>query len=158
MALYGNTMLITAFTGDCRGFLDSCVKIYILKPNFLKLSSYYPTPTRGFPEPAWRSRYSDWLWARRPRGWSLKPDMGKIFLLFILTGYVAHPASYPMVTRGGGGGFPGVKRPGRETYHSPPTSAEFKNYVDLYIHSPIRLRTLPFATPVSQVVSFRFSD
>jgi hypothetical protein len=31
---------------------------------------------------------------------------------------------------------PGVKRPGREVDHSPPTSAEIKKNVDLYIHSP----------------------
>jgi hypothetical protein len=34
---------------------------------------------------------------------------------------------------------PGVKRPGREADNSPPTSAEVKKNVDLYIHSPIRL-------------------
>jgi hypothetical protein len=31
---------------------------------------------------------------------------------------------------------PGVKRSGREADHSPPTSAEVKENVDLYIHSP----------------------
>jgi hypothetical protein len=30
----------------------------------------------------------------------------------------------------------GVKRPGREADHSPPSSAEVKECVDLYIHSP----------------------
>jgi hypothetical protein len=34
---------------------------------------------------------------------------------------------------------PGAKRPGREADHSPPASAEVKENVDLYIHSPIRL-------------------
>jgi hypothetical protein len=34
---------------------------------------------------------------------------------------------------------PGVKQPGRETYQSPPTSAEVEKNVALYIHSPIRL-------------------
>jgi hypothetical protein len=38
-----------------------------------------------------------------------------------------------------GGSFPGVKRPGRESVHSPPASAAVKKYVDLYIHSTIRL-------------------
>jgi hypothetical protein len=37
-----------------------------------------------------------------------------------------------------GGSFPGVKRQGREAGHSPPTSAEVKKNVDLYIHSPLR--------------------
>jgi hypothetical protein len=48
----------------------------------------------------------------------------------------AHPASYPMGTRGS---FPGIKRPGREADHSHPSSAEVKEYVELYLHSPIRL-------------------
>jgi len=30
----------------------------------------------------------------------------------------------------------GVKRPGREADHSPPPSAEAKECVELYIHSP----------------------
>jgi hypothetical protein len=30
----------------------------------------------------------------------------------------------------------GVKRPGREGDHSPPSSAEFKECVELYLHSP----------------------
>jgi hypothetical protein len=33
----------------------------------------------------------------------------------------------------------GVKRPGREADHSPPFSAEVKEWVELYLHSPIRL-------------------
>jgi hypothetical protein len=36
--------------------------------------------------------------------------------------------------------FPwGVKRPGREADHSSPSSAEVKECVELYLHSPIRL-------------------
>jgi hypothetical protein len=33
----------------------------------------------------------------------------------------------------------GVKRPGHEADHSPPSSAEFKEWVELYLHSPICL-------------------
>jgi hypothetical protein len=33
----------------------------------------------------------------------------------------------------------GIKRPGREADHSPPSSAEVKECVDLYLHSPTRL-------------------
>jgi hypothetical protein len=33
----------------------------------------------------------------------------------------------------------GVKRPMRETDHSPPSSAEVKECMELYLHSPIRL-------------------
>jgi hypothetical protein len=45
------------------------------------------------------------------------------FLRVVQTGSGAHPTSYPMVPRDLS---PGVKRPGRETYHSPQTSAELK--------------------------------
>jgi hypothetical protein len=44
----------------------------------------------------------------------------------------AHPASYPMGTRALS---LGVKRPGRETDHSPPSSAEVKEWAELYLHS-----------------------
>jgi hypothetical protein len=33
----------------------------------------------------------------------------------------------------------GVKRPSREANHSPPSSPEVKEWLELYIHSPIRL-------------------
>jgi len=33
----------------------------------------------------------------------------------------------------------GVERQGREADHSPPSSAEIKEFVELYLHSPIRL-------------------
>jgi len=44
-----------------------------------------------------------------------------------------HPASYPTETRGS---FPGVKQPGREADHSPPSSAEVNEGVELYRQSP----------------------
>jgi hypothetical protein len=51
----------------------------------------------------------------------------------IQTGSGAHPASHS-------GALPlGVKRPGREADHSPPSSAEVKECMELYLHSPIRL-------------------
>jgi hypothetical protein len=59
-----------------------------------------------------------------------------LFLHVVQTDSGVHPTSYTMGTRRS---FPGVKRPGREVDHSPPTSAEVKKNVDLYIHSPIRL-------------------
>jgi hypothetical protein len=55
--------------------------------------------------------------------------------LNVQTGSGAHPASYIMGTKGS---FPGVKRPGREADHLPPSSAEVKECVELYFHSPIR--------------------
>jgi hypothetical protein len=38
--------------------------------------------------------------------------------------------------------FLGVKRQGCEADHSPPSSAEVKEWVELHIHSPIRLNSL----------------
>jgi hypothetical protein len=49
------------------------------------------------------------------------------------TGSGAHPASYSMSIVGY---FLGVKRPGRETEHSPPSSAEVKEGMELCLHSP----------------------
>jgi hypothetical protein len=49
----------------------------------------------------------------------------------VQTGSGAHPASYPLAA--------GVKRPRREAYHSPLSSAEVKNTWILYLHSPICL-------------------
>jgi hypothetical protein len=48
----------------------------------------------------------------------------------VQTGSGAHPVSYPMGT---GGSFSGVKRPRRESDHSPPSSAYIKECVELYI-------------------------
>jgi hypothetical protein len=48
-------------------------------------------------------------------------------------GSEAHPASYPMGKRGCS---LGVKRPWREADHSPSSSAEVKECVELYLHSP----------------------
>jgi len=42
-------------------------------------------------------------------------------------------------------GFLGVKRPGREADHSPPSSADVKECVDLYLYSPIRLHVVVFS-------------
>jgi len=60
----------------------------------------------------------------------------------------AHPASYTMGT----GSLPGVKRPGRGVDHPPPSSAEVKEGVELYLYSPsgpswpVLGRTLPLLT------------
>jgi hypothetical protein len=50
----------------------------------------------------------------------------------VQNGSGAHPASYPMGSRGS---VPGVKWLGREADHSPPSGAEVKEYVELYLHS-----------------------
>ena len=48
------------------------------------------------------------------------------------TGPGVNPTSYIMGT----GTFPGVKRPGRGVDHPPPSSAEVKEIVELYLYSP----------------------
>jgi len=52
-------------------------------------------------------------------------------------GSVAHPASYTKVN----GSFPGVKRSGRDVGH-PPSSAEVKERLELYIYYPLGIRGL----------------
>jgi hypothetical protein len=73
--------------------------------------------------PGQRNRYSDWLWAGRPRGRSWVPGQEFSLLQIVQTGSGVHLTSYKMGT---GGSFPGVKRPESESDHSPPTSAEIK--------------------------------
>ena len=61
------------------------------------------------------------------------------------TGPGAHPAPCTIST----GSFPGVNRPGRGVDHPPPSSAEVKERVELYLYSPsgpswpVLGRTLP---------------
>jgi hypothetical protein len=81
-----------------------------------------------------REKALHWLRDRRPRGPSSNPGRGKIsfFLNVVQTGSGAHPAIY---STGIGGSFLGVKRPGRQTDHSLPTSAEVKKRW-VYISTP----------------------
>jgi hypothetical protein len=51
----------------------------------------------------------------------------------VMTGSGTYPVSYPMVREGS---FPGGKEAGREVDHSPPSRADVKECVELYIHSP----------------------
>jgi len=53
------------------------------------------------------------------------------FFASVQTGCGAHPASYTMGTAS----FPEVKRPGRGVNHPPPSSADVKEGVELYIYS-----------------------
>jgi len=50
----------------------------------------------------------------------------------VQSGPGAHPASYTMGT----GSFPGVRRPGRGVDHLPPSSAEVKERIELYLYAP----------------------
>jgi hypothetical protein len=62
------------------------------------------------------------------------PIGSRIFASSIVqTGSGVHPTSYTMGT---GGSFPGLKRPGREDDHSPPTSAEVKKMLIYTSTSP----------------------
>jgi len=58
--------------------------------------------------------------------------VGARFSAPVQTGPGAHPASYTMGT----GSFPVVKRPGRGVDHPPPSIAEVKERVELYLYSP----------------------
>jgi hypothetical protein len=59
--------------------------------------------------------------------------------LFSTSSRPALGCTQPPIQRVRGAHSSGVKRPEREADNSPPASAEVKENVDLYIHSPIRL-------------------
>jgi hypothetical protein len=65
-------------------------------------------------------------------GPGIESRFGARFSASVQAGPEAHPASYTMGTRS----FPGVKRPGRGVSHPPSYSAEVKERVELYVHSP----------------------
>ena len=56
----------------------------------------------------------------------------------VQTGPRINPATCTMGT----GSFLGVKRPGRGVDHPPPSSADVKERVELYLYCPLRLRDL----------------
>jgi hypothetical protein len=62
----------------------------------------------------------------------IRSRWGARFSIPIHTGPGARPASYTMGTES----FPGVKRPGPGIDHPPPSSAEVKERVQLYLYSP----------------------
>jgi hypothetical protein len=70
-------------------------------------------------------RSRDWLRAGRPRGQSSSPGRVNNFLFFTSPG-LALVSTQPAMQRIPGAVSPGVKRPGREADHSPPTSAKIK--------------------------------
>jgi hypothetical protein len=65
-------------------------------------------------------------------GPGIESRWGERFSAPVQTGPGAYPASCTM----GYGSFPGVKRPGRGVDHPPPSSAEVKEIVELYLYSP----------------------
>jgi len=58
--------------------------------------------------------------------------VGARFSAPVRTSPGAHPASYAM----GSGSLPGVKQPGFGVDHPPPSSADVKERVELYLYSP----------------------
>jgi hypothetical protein len=79
-------------------------------------------------EPWWFSRYSDWLWARWPRGQSSSSGRAKVSLLSksytVVQELIQPPSQWVSSAYLIGGG--GDKR-GRETNHSSSASVEIKN-------------------------------
>jgi len=57
----------------------------------------------------------------------------------VQNGSGTHTASYPMGT---GGSYLGIRRPEREADHSPLSSAEVKECMELYLHSPVLLQRI----------------
>jgi hypothetical protein len=62
----------------------------------------------------------------------IESRLGARFSAPVQTGPEAHPASCTMGT----GYFPEVKAPGSDADPSPPSSAEVKNRVELYLYCP----------------------
>jgi hypothetical protein len=75
------------------------------------------------------SRYSDSLRAGRSGD---RTPVGARFSAPDQTG----PGAYQVSSTMGTGSFQGVKRPGRGVDHPPPSSAEVKERVELYLYSP----------------------
>jgi len=77
----------------------------------------------------------------------------------VQTGPGAHPASYTMGT----GSLPGAKRPGRGVDYPPPSGAEVKERVELYLYSnsgpswPVLWWPLPLPLPFIQTFEQRMS-
>ena len=101
---------------------------YHLLPKKLGFNSVYVLCI-SMPHPGLCSRYSDILRAGRYRD---QIPVGARFSAPVQTGPDAHPASYTVGTRS----FLGVKQPGCGIDHPPPSSAEVKERVQLYLCSP----------------------
>jgi hypothetical protein len=71
-------------------------------------------------------------------GQGIESRWGARFSAPIQTG----PGAYLAFCTMGTVSFPGVKRPGRGVNHPPPSSAEVKESVELYLYSPLGLHGL----------------
>jgi hypothetical protein len=65
-------------------------------------------------------------------GPGIESQWGARFSAPVQTGPGAYPVSYTVGT----GSFLGVKRPGHGVDHSPPSGAEVKEGIELYLYSP----------------------
>jgi hypothetical protein len=89
------------------------------------------------------SQDSDWLQAGQSRNQSSSPGRVKNFLFFT-SSRPTLGSTQPPIQRVPGALSLAMKQPGHEADHSPPASAEVKENVDLYIHSPICLHGIVF--------------
>jgi len=78
--------------------------------------------------PGYHSLYSSFLWAGQ---YGDRIQIGTRLSTPTQTGPGAHQASYAMGT----GSFPGDKRPGHDVDLPPPSDAEVKERVELYLYS-----------------------
>jgi hypothetical protein len=70
-------------------------------------------------------------------GVRIPPRLG--IFLFATASRLALGPTQPPIQWGTGVSFRGIKRPGRDADHSPPSGAKVKEYVKLYLESSIRL-------------------
>jgi hypothetical protein len=115
-------------TADHSSFFPPCIRLQWFY--FLPVTILYQHTNYSQYWPGWLSQYSDWL--RAGRSGDRIPVAGARFSTPVQTGPDVHSASYTMGT----GSFPGVKRPGRGVDHPPPSIAEVKERVELYLYSP----------------------
>jgi hypothetical protein len=95
-------------------------------------------------------KYNKCIWRNRSTGWTIgvlgfDSRRGLGIFLFTAASRTALWPTQPPTQWVPGALFQGVKRQGREADHLTPSSAEVKECVDLYLHSPIRLHGVVFS-------------
>jgi hypothetical protein len=91
----------------------------------------------------------------RATGWKIgvlwfDSRRGGVGIFFTTASRTALGPTQPPTQRVRGALSLGVKRPVREADHSPPSSVEVKEYVNLYLHSPIHLHGLVLSSKKAQ--------